>query len=156
MIKFEKLFYYKDGELYWKIQHTKRVKPDQLAGTVSGNNHRIVTVNRKIYQASHVIWYLFNKTLPSMIDHIDNNSLNNSIENLRLCDKSTNGFNAKLSKRNTSGTKGVYFDNTANKWFAELKVNRKRHRKSFIDKDLAINYIKNLRLKLHGDFGREK
>ncbi len=42
-----------------------------------------------------------------MIDHINRNTLDNRKQNLRFCDKSTNGMNRGKNKNNTSGYKGV-------------------------------------------------
>lgn len=59
-----------------------------------------------------------------VIDHADQNKLNNRRNNLRFLTKSGNGANSKLSKNNTSSIKGV--TKTRNgKWTASLMLNRK-------------------------------
>lgn len=57
-----------------------------------------------------IIWVLFNGDIPEnmVIDHIDGNTLNNSIENLRCISKKLNCLNKKKSKANTSGSTGVF------------------------------------------------
>jgi hypothetical protein len=59
------------------------------------------------------------------VDHIDNNKLNNELFNLRFATHSENSHNAKLSKRNTSGNKGITFDKQTNKWRALICLNYK-------------------------------
>ncbi len=48
--------------------------------------------------------------------------------------------NAKLSSKNTSGTKGVSWNKKHNRWTAQIKINGKSiHLGSFLKKDDAIN-----------------
>lgn len=56
-----------------------------------------------------------------VVDHIDGNSLNNQIENLRLCSISDNNRN----KVNKTPTKGYYFNKERNLWQSQLKINGK-------------------------------
>lgn len=61
-----------------------------------------------------------------IVDHIDNNPLNNKKENLRIVSKSQNGMNSRTPSNNTSGVKGVSWDKKSNKWHAYIKINYKR------------------------------
>jgi len=56
------------------------------------------------------------------IDHIDNNKLNNNVDNLRWCTSQENSQNSKLSSKNTSGYKGVYFNKPYNKWMSYINI----------------------------------
>jgi hypothetical protein len=58
-------------------------------------------------------------------DHVNGNPLDNRKINLRACTASENQHNSKLNKDNTSGYKGVYFNNKQNKWYAKIRVNGK-------------------------------
>lgn len=57
-----------------------------------------------------LIWVLFNGDIPEnmVIDHIDGNTLNNSIDNLRCVSKKLNCLNRKKSKANSSGATGIH------------------------------------------------
>lgn len=58
------------------------------------------------------------------VDHVDNDSLNNRRDNLRLATHAENMRNRKLPKNNTSGFKGVTKSNsTLHPWRASIKVN---------------------------------
>lgn len=60
-------------------------------------------------QISRIIWQLFNGKIPDgfVVDHIDGNSLNNKIENLRIVTRDKNARNLKKRKDNKSGVTGV-------------------------------------------------
>lgn len=60
-----------------------------------------------------IIWILANGDIPDnfVIDHIDGNSLNNSLSNLRAVPKTINARNTKLKSHNTSGLPNCSIDN---------------------------------------------
>lgn len=62
-----------------------------------------------------------------IVDHIDGNPLNNSRNNLRECGRSNNSHNSKKSRDNTSGYKGVHWDNLKGGWRARIQAFNKRH-----------------------------
>jgi hypothetical protein len=57
-----------------------------------------------------------------LVDHIDNDKMNNNIINLRFATKSENGMNRCLNAYSTSGIKGVFFNTTTQKWNASIKI----------------------------------
>ena len=56
------------------------------------------------------------------VDHKNNDKTNNHISNLRFATYSENNQNSKLSIKNTSGIKGVYFNKKAKKWHARIRI----------------------------------
>ena len=56
------------------------------------------------------------------VDHIDNNPLNNHVSNLRFATNKENQQNSKISKRNTSGVKGVCYHKGNKKWQAQITI----------------------------------
>jgi len=110
-------------------------------------------------RCSRVIFLLHHGYLTKgkCIDHIDNNSLNNKIENLRECTNSQNSHNSKLSKTNTSGYKGVNWDKRSKKWKVAIIANGKYHYFGlYVNLEDAIKVAIEARKKLHGDFGRDE
>lgn len=96
---------------------------------------------------------MFNGALPEIIDHIDGNSLNNRIENLRAATQSQNLCNRGKPKSNTSGYKGVYFDKTKNKWRAEIQKHGEVHRLGYFNAAEEAGAAYNTAAKeLHGEF----
>ena len=73
------------------------------------------------------------------VDHKDRNKLNNRRENLRIVSNRQNALNSSVNKNNTSGTTGVYFDKSRNKWVAVIKTYGKTiHLGRFVQKEDAI------------------
>lgn len=66
--------------------------------------------------------FLYNPDNKPCIDHIDGDKFNNNLENLRWCNQKENCQNRKLSKKNTSGCKGVHFHKASNKWMAYITI----------------------------------
>ena len=94
---------------------------------------------------------IFDESL--LIDHIDNNPLNNRIENLRLCNLSENARNANKRVDNSSGYKGVSWHKQSSKWVAQITVNGKRkHLGFFKDKEEAHEAYCEASKAIYGDF----
>lgn len=62
----------------------------------------------------------------TFVDHKDGNGLNNQKNNLRICTASQNLANARVSKSNSSGLKGVSWHKAAKKWQAYISFDKKR------------------------------
>lgn len=58
--------------------------------------------------------------LGKLIDHKNQDGLDNRKENLRLADKATNGMNRGLPSNNVSGYKGVYWYKGGRKWMVKV------------------------------------
>ena len=111
---------------FYKNGKTKLLKPSQ-----NTDGYHIVSLYRdRKMKAAVIHQFVANAFLPNPInkrcvDHINNDKLNNNVSNLRWCTLSQNSQNRSLSKNNTSGCKGVCFDQKINKWKAYIKVNGK-------------------------------
>jgi len=120
-----------------------------------------VVVNKKIItmRCSRIILLLANSylTIGKRIDHIDGNSLNNNLENLREVTIFQNGHNSKISKNNKSGYKGISWNKKSKKWRVQIAANGKYHYFGLYEnKEDAIKVAIEARKKLHGEFGRDK
>lgn len=85
------------------------MKAGDIAGSNKGNGYLAVAIANIKYYTHRIVWEMLQGNIPDgmMIDHIDRNTHNNKIANLRLITKSSNATNAKKFKNNTSGFKGV-------------------------------------------------
>jgi hypothetical protein len=95
------------------------------------------------------------------VDHIDNNPLNNAKSNLRICTQKQNAKSQLMPKNNTSGYKGVCFDNWSFKnnlkrcWIARIKVERKNiNLGRFLTKEQAAIAYNNAAVKYFGKFAK--
>lgn len=89
------------------------------------------------------------------VDHIDGNALNNTRDNLRVCTPSQNSTNIGLTRRNTSGYKGVTWNKRYRKWQASITVDRKcKYLGSFATPQEAYAAYCEAALKYHGEFAR--
>jgi len=123
------------------------------AGYFSGN-----IFNRK-YFAHRVAWAIYSGAWPErQIDHINGNTLDNRIENLRSATNQENGKNRAIGTNNTSGAIGVYWSIDKSKWLVKINKNGKRkHIGYFKNKDDAISARAkaNLECGYHANHGRK-
>ena len=145
------LFDYRDGNLFWKVSR-KGILKDRLAGAKSHHYYQIC-INYKIYRTHRLIWIYHYGNTDFLIDHINGNTFDNRIENLRVCNESESSCNVKKSKRNTSGVKGVDWSVQKMKWRARIIFKKKTFHVGFF-KDIkeAEQKIKERRLLIHKEF----
>lgn len=89
------------------------------------------------------------------VDHIDGNTLNNQVENLRICTTSQNRTNNKKQSNNTSGFTGVTWRPKLKKWAAQIQLNKKGFYLGIFEnlEDAAKAYDKKAK-ELFGKFAR--
>ena len=89
------------------------------------------------------------------VDHINGNVLDCRLSNLRVCSRGENLRNRGAYKNNSSGRKGVSWSPWANKWRAEIRLDRKGiHIGYFTCLEAAADAYDKAALELHGDFAR--
>jgi hypothetical protein len=116
-----------------------------------------ISILNKVCLAHRLAWIYMYGEIPIgfQIDHINNIRSDNRITNLRLATSSQNHQNQKLSTRNTSGVKGVYWYKTRQRWKAELELNGKSYYLGLFaehDKASAIAAVMQAREAMHGEF----
>lgn len=88
-----------------------------------------------------------------LIDHIDRNTHNNQKNNLRIATYSENNSNVAITKRNSSGFKGVSYSVGARAWKACISFKRNRiFLGYFKTKEIAAKKYNEAALKYHGNF----
>ena len=162
-----------ESEAHAFIQKTKRENQETIK-TIGYKNkegywHNSITYNGKKnkFLVHRLVFFLCNKDIDIEgmdIDHKDNKPSNNRKENLRDGTRSQNSHNAKLSKRNKSGTKGLRDDIKNHRFHAQVMNNGKLHQKYFPYgktptkkhkakiRAIAVKWLRETRQRLHGDF----
>ena len=113
---------------YWRdynIKTPKWVKKKiSLVTLTSGYKLYIINIGNKKYNLSRVVykthhpeWDITDNSMNNHIDHINVNSLDNRIENLRILTNQQNQWNNKA--------KGYYWNKADKNWRAQIKINNK-------------------------------
>lgn len=90
-----------------------------------------------------------------LVDHGDNNGLNNQRYNLRVSTKSQNLMNRGVNKNNKSGYKGVSFHKKSGKFRVAIEHNRNYlYGGLFKTKKMAAKRYNELATKYHGEFAK--
>lgn len=133
----------------------KRDISGEVAGSKDSNGYWRVRCDGLRFLAHHLVWELHHGVKPKQLDHIDGDQGNNKIGNLRECTQSENCFNRKIGSNNTSGTRGVTWDKSREKWIVTAMVRGKRKTLGrFSDKDSAVKCAVDFHKAQHGEFYR--
>ena len=131
------IFTYTDGKLLWRVRRRK-ISLGSEAGydwvdpaRPHSRPRRQVRVDGNLYFRSRLVWIMYNGDIPDgmQVDHINGDSSDDRIENLRLATNLQNNWNKGLTRQNRSGVKGVRLVSRlkSKPWVARAKVNGKQH-----------------------------
>jgi len=120
------LFNYKDGLLVRAVDKHTAKKGDIIKGCLTGKGYKTgkgylsVRIDNKLIQIHRVVFLYHHGYLPKQVDHINNITTDNRIENLRECSASQNMCNKAITSMNSTGFKGVYYRKDAKKYAAQV------------------------------------
>ncbi|MBN4665435.1 HNH endonuclease [Pandoraea nosoerga] len=155
------------GELRWKERprsHFKtergyRIFRSRFAGRVAGHvfastGYRLVNLGDYGHIGVHRLAIaIVAGTWPEVVDHVNGDTLDNRLENLRACTKAQNCMNRKRNRANRSGLKGVSSLPNSSRWQARIQHKGVQiHLGMFDTPELAhAAYVAAAR-NLHGEF----
>lgn len=97
-----------------------------LLGTPDHNGHLLIRCQTVLYKAHRIAWLLHYGSWPNgEIDHINGDTSDNRIANLRDVSHQENQKNQKLRSTNKTGITGVRPHKYHNQWAAEITVDGK-------------------------------
>lgn len=113
-----------------------------------------LSVGGKPHYVHRLAWIYMNGAIPSgaRIDHRDLDRTNNRIDNLRLATHADNLRNCKVRRDNTSGVKGVWYDQSRDRWVASVG---RKHIDRFRTLEEAAAARKKAATRTFGEFARE-
>ena len=153
----KRLFEYRDGKLYWKI-NKKPAKKGSLAGSINtsdGYSYGQVSYKGVAYSIARLIFLMFHGYMPECVTYRDKNTLNTRIENLIAANRSQIGARSIVRKDNTSGYKGVKYDPRLNLYIANIVKNGKNYYLGgFINPEEAYKAYCKASKKLYGEFAQ--
>ncbi len=159
-------FDYKEGRLYWRHRPEKhfvdewrqKIFNKNLGGKQAGcetNGYMMVRFSFGKVLVHRIVYLMHHGVMPPEIDHINGDTRDNRIENLREATHSQNCCNSKLSSANTSGAKGVSFHKPTGKWSAQIRVKGKlTHLGLFPSIVMAAEARKMAEIEHYGEFRR--
>lgn len=122
------LHYCSDSGVFTWTNPSKHVKyhKGKTAGKVAKNGYVYIGIMGKAYLAHRLAWlYMYGAFPNDQIDHINGNTVDNRMSNLRDVSNLENSRNMKRQINNTSGVTGVHKSTKRDKWVAKIKVKGK-------------------------------
>ena len=122
-------FEYRDGAFFYTKQVSPRVQIGQSAGTTNRRGYWRIWMSHpaiggsKRFKRCRLVWLWHHGAFPrNQIDHINGDTGDDRIENLRDVVQVENMRNAKLYKRNKTGLPGVRWREDRQKYYAYIGV----------------------------------
>lgn len=96
------------GNFYWIHRDTDQKKLGLNASIVRSHGYLNICIDSNYYYTHRLAWFYAHGEWPKVIDHIDGDKTNNSLENLRSVNQKCNVQNVlKTRKHNKSGVLGA-------------------------------------------------
>lgn len=120
----------KTGLFRYRRRYCQKGRIGKEAGGINSCGvylYRSIQIYKKRYLAHRLAYFYMNGEWPkALVDHRNGDTLDNRWSNLRASNKKQNGANAKLSKRNAVGYKGVSLSNAGKPYRAVIRPDGKQ------------------------------
>ena len=145
------LFHYdrENGKLYWKNHWCNATKGRFLGkqvGNLDVNGYLRVTINYKRYLVHRIIFFLESRIIGNFfIDHINGDTIDNRILNLRVSNNRRNQQNQH--KHRNGKLVGTSFHKVIKKWQSRIVIKKKNIHLGYFDTEIEAHqrYVQELK-----------
>ena len=146
------LHYDPETGIFTWLKCSRKGNSGKIAGNKSNGYNRI-RINKKLYRAHRLAFLYCFGCIPKYIDHINRDTTDNRISNLRGCTQSQNMANTPTKGNNTSGFRGVSWHKNMGQWRADICHHGKQHSLGhFSDPEAAHEAYKKAHVEAFGEF----
>ena len=115
------------GVFVWRKTRNSRCVKGCVAGSINRDGYIRISIDYTKHRAHRLAWlYVYGEWPLGIIDHINQNKIDNRIDKLRDVTDQQSQMNSPLQSNNTSGVVGVCWHKKDKKWQAQIKVSRKQ------------------------------
>jgi hypothetical protein len=114
------------GFFTWKVKTCRKVVAGKRVGGLNRLGYVQIKINKVFYYGHRLAWFYVHGKFPEQeIDHINGNTADNRIVNLRLASRSQNNQNKAARIDCASGVRGVMRRKDTGRWTAQIRVKKK-------------------------------
>lgn len=136
------------------VSWNKRMAGKELKAVGTGG-YRMTAIFGKQYRLHQLAFMYMNGSIPSLIDHINGITTDNSWANLRPADHTINARNMRIFSNNKTGIKGVHRKKIDGKYVAQIRIGGKTKHLGVFDSLAEAANIRAKFEKIHGYSARQ-
>jgi hypothetical protein len=121
------------GKFHWKVHTPGRTMGSEAKGTVTNRGYIHIRVNKTLYLAHRLGWYLTYGVWPKELDHKNRIGTDNRLENLREVTHVENMANRPR--------KGYYWNKKLSKWHVQAKRNGNKFHLGYFTNELEAKSV---------------
>ena len=115
------------GVFIWNVSKSGNNGIGSVAGNISSQGYRVITVNGKEYRAARLAFLYMEGYFPEYeVDHVNRNKSDDMWKNLKHVSHSCNMKNRGVMRNNKSGIPGVQLYKADGTWAVVISSNKKR------------------------------